>query len=87
MQKINLLPKMRRLSASISRTTALLIIVVLQTVRPLLGPDTCRFSLTCTKYAVKQLREKPLLIALPLILKRLWACRPFAPISLDFLES
>ncbi|MDR2200597.1 MAG: membrane protein insertion efficiency factor YidD [Puniceicoccales bacterium] len=44
----------------------------------LLGPHChCRFSPTCSQFAIRTLRTKPLWKALKLILLRLSRCHPF----------
>jgi len=45
--------------------------------RPLLGPATCKFHITCTPYAIDQLETQPLHKALWNIIKRLLMCSPF----------
>lgn len=54
-----------------------LLIFLLQGLRPLLGPSACRYSVGCTQYAVDQLREQNLFVAIWLVSKRLIACNPF----------
>ncbi|MBT3827900.1 membrane protein insertion efficiency factor YidD [bacterium] len=59
-----------------------LVVKVAQTliegIRPLLGPPgTCKFMLSCSEYAIIQLREKSIIPALWAITKRLLACNPF----------
>lgn len=54
-----------------------LLIVIISLIRPLLGPATCRFPDGCTRYAIRELQEKPLFIALWSITKRLLLCSPF----------
>jgi len=48
------------------------------TIRPLLGPANCRFEETCGKFAIRQLKTKPLHRALWNTIKRLVSCaNPF----------
>jgi putative component of membrane protein insertase Oxa1/YidC/SpoIIIJ protein YidD len=54
-----------------------LLIAMLTVLRPLLGPSACKFTIGCTQYAVMQLQEKNIFVALWLIAKRLLACNPF----------
>lgn len=55
-----------------------LLIYLILGLRPLLGPPArCKFTVTCTQYAVLQLKEKPLFPAIWAIIKRLLACNPF----------
>jgi len=47
--------------------------------RPMLGPPArCRFTVSCTEFALLQLRERSLGRALWAIIKRLLSCHPFA---------
>lgn len=43
--------------------------------RPHLGP-ACRYTPSCSEYAVQALRSLPLRKALPLVVKRIGNCRP-----------
>lgn len=52
-------------------------IFLIQGLRPLLGPATCKYELTCGKFAVYQLQTFPIHIALWAILKRIASCNPF----------
>ncbi|NBP01044.1 MAG: membrane protein insertion efficiency factor YidD [Proteobacteria bacterium] len=47
------------------------------TFRPLLGPATCRYSFTCTNFALELLSKEPFYKAIPLIVSRLLSCNPF----------
>lgn len=47
--------------------------------RPLLGPATCRFHISCTQFAITKLKEETLLKALWHIIKRLACCHPLYP--------
>jgi putative component of membrane protein insertase Oxa1/YidC/SpoIIIJ protein YidD len=53
------------------------IIFFMTGLRPLLGPAACRFPLSCTHFAVEQLKKKSLVAALWAIIKRIAACQPF----------
>ena len=50
---------------------------MLRGLRPLLGPEGCKFEVTCGNYAVGQLQNQTLLIALKNIITRLAQCIPF----------
>jgi putative component of membrane protein insertase Oxa1/YidC/SpoIIIJ protein YidD len=52
-------------------------IFILRGTRPLLGPARCKFTVTCTEYAIIQLQEKSLLVAIGEIVRRLFSCNPF----------
>ncbi len=52
------------------------LIFFIQGLRPLLGPSSCKFEVTCGNFAVQQLQEKPLFIAVWAITKQLLACNP-----------
>ncbi|TET05816.1 membrane protein insertion efficiency factor YidD [Candidatus Dependentiae bacterium] len=54
-----------------------LLIYLILVLRPLLGPACCKFTISCTQYAILQLKEKSFLPALWTILKRLLSCNPF----------
>ena len=43
----------------------------------------CRFEPSCTCYAKQALDAHPSWIALALVAKRLWRCRPFGPSGYD----
>lgn len=45
--------------------------------RPLFGPAHCRFSVSCTEFAILKLKEEPLGRAIWQIFKRLSRCQPF----------
>ena len=62
----------------ISRTIAYTLIFAINFIRPLLGPgNICPFTIGCTQYALLQLQEQPLLVALKNIIHRLLNCHPF----------
>ena len=47
-------------------------------IRPILGPpNCCKYIVTCTEYAEIQLKSKPFLQAIWLIIKRVFTCFPF----------
>ena len=54
-----------------------ILITILIGLRPLLGPACCKFSVSCTDFAVLKLKEGPLFHALWEIIKRLSRCQPF----------
>jgi putative component of membrane protein insertase Oxa1/YidC/SpoIIIJ protein YidD len=45
--------------------------------RPLFGPACCKFSVSCTEFAILKLKEESLGQALWQITKRLASCHPF----------
>ncbi len=49
---------------------------VLRGTRPLLGNTHCRYPLSCTHYALLQLKDQPLITALLRIIKRVLLCNP-----------
>jgi putative membrane protein insertion efficiency factor len=49
---------------------------------PFLG-KSCRFSPSCSNYALEALEKKPLKKALALILKRFFKCHPLNPGGID----
>lgn len=58
-----------------------LILLVIYYLRPLLGSGVCRFPISCSQYAFKQLEQQSLIKALWRITKRLILCTPFIPIN------
>ncbi len=54
------------------------LIFLIKGIRPLLGsPGCCRYTVTCTDFAVQQLQEQPLHKAIWRISKRVLSCNPF----------
>jgi len=54
---------------------------LIQLLRPFLGPDKiCPFTIGCTQYAIMQLEQTPLRLAVPRICKRLILCNPITNI-------
>ncbi|MDZ4154482.1 ribonuclease P protein component [Methylicorpusculum sp.] len=70
-------PKNRPVVKRGNSIIARLLIFLIQGIRPLLGPACCRYQVTCTQFAIQQLQEEPLLIALWRIIKRVFSCNPF----------
>jgi len=58
-------------------TTPLLVLIKIyqRLISPLL-PDTCRFSPTCSNYAIQSLKKHSLLKALYFIFNRVFRCNP-----------
>ncbi len=54
-----------------------ILIFLITGLRPLLGIAHCRYAVSCTKYAVWQLEEQGLFVALWEICKRVVSCNPF----------
>jgi hypothetical protein len=54
-----------------------LLIGCISAIRPLLGPASCRYSITCTPFAIETLKKEPLIKAIPIIFKRVISCHPF----------
>ena len=63
--------------AQINQKIAKLLIFLLYGIRPLLGPATCKYPISCTDFAVQQLQEKPLAYACIAIIKRIVSCIKF----------
>jgi putative component of membrane protein insertase Oxa1/YidC/SpoIIIJ protein YidD len=61
---------------AINATLSFITIGLIRGLRPLLGPAVCRFTITCTNYAVLQLQQKPFFPACYLIIERLLLCNP-----------
>ncbi|MDP3788516.1 MAG: membrane protein insertion efficiency factor YidD [Candidatus Chromulinivorax sp.] len=61
----------------ISKIIALILIMLINLIRPMLGPmNICPFTVGCTQYALQQLQEQSLLTALKNIVQRLIQCHP-----------
>jgi len=64
-------------AAWLSKQLSSLLIILLIGLRPLLGPAHCKFTVSCTEFAIIKLKEGPLFHALWEIFKRLLRCSPF----------
>jgi putative component of membrane protein insertase Oxa1/YidC/SpoIIIJ protein YidD len=53
-----------------------IVIFLITGLRPLFGIAHCRYQVSCTKFAVWQLEEKPLMQAIWEIVKRVISCNP-----------
>jgi len=62
-------------------------VLALYLFRPLnhfiLGPSCCKFAISCTDYAIKELKERSLFSALWSICKRILSCNPFSSAYAD----
>jgi putative component of membrane protein insertase Oxa1/YidC/SpoIIIJ protein YidD len=67
----------KKLTTRLSKGIRSLLIIMLIGLRPLLGPAHCKFSVSCTEFAVIKLQEGPLFHALWEIFKRILRCNPF----------
>jgi putative component of membrane protein insertase Oxa1/YidC/SpoIIIJ protein YidD len=74
---MNLKALLNSIKTWVSRLLANLLITLIVGLRPLLGPACCKFSVSCTDFAVLKLKEGPLLHAIWEIAKRLARCQPF----------
>lgn len=55
-----------------------IIIFIISTIRPVLGPKgCCKYLTTCTEFADIQFKTQPFHLAVWLIFKRVLACNPF----------
>ena len=54
-----------------------------RTIRPVLGPGTCRFQPTCSEYTFHALDKHGILKGTRLAASRLSRCRPFSPGGYD----
>lgn len=60
-----------------------LLVVAIFGLRPWLGPAACRFPVSCTSYAIEQLKaDQSFIIACFNIISRLLSCNPLADILL-----
>ncbi|OGB84176.1 hypothetical protein A3F66_04505 [candidate division TM6 bacterium RIFCSPHIGHO2_12_FULL_32_22] len=66
-----------KLLTTLRKTPNNILYVLIYGLRPLLGPDAkCKFTISCTPYALMVLKEESLFKAVKLIVKRLIACNP-----------
>jgi putative membrane protein insertion efficiency factor len=65
------------------RRILLALLSILRPIRAALLPPSCRFTPTCSAYAVDALQTYPTMRALRLILSRLLRCHPFHPGGID----
>ncbi|MBV8661077.1 MAG: membrane protein insertion efficiency factor YidD [Candidatus Dependentiae bacterium] len=69
---------LKKLSHFASKLIALFLVMMIWLIRPMLGPmNICPYSIGCTQFALQQLQEQPLLLALKNICGRLIQCHPF----------
>jgi len=54
-----------------------LLIFIITGLRPLFGFAQCRYTVTCTQFALMQLKEKKMIPAIWAIIKRILSCNPF----------
>jgi putative component of membrane protein insertase Oxa1/YidC/SpoIIIJ protein YidD len=54
-----------------------IVIFLIIGLRPLFGQAHCKYAVSCTKFAIWQLQEYPLLPAVWRIIKRVFSCNPF----------
>ncbi|MGE0763231.1 MAG: membrane protein insertion efficiency factor YidD [Bdellovibrionales bacterium] len=79
--------KSHKIFAAIIRTLALSLIYFYQSfLRGFLG-GTCRFSPTCSQYAVEAYQTHPPLKATSLAIKRICRCHPLGPFGWDPVPS
>jgi len=68
----------KKIVFGLSSIIAFILIMLINLIRPMLGPmNICPFSIGCTQYALLQLQEQSLFIALKNIMQRLMQCHPF----------
>jgi len=54
-------------------------IFCIRTIRPALGPSSCRFCVSCTDYAIERFQVEPFYKAFPKSALRVLLCMPFTP--------
>lgn len=70
--------KLRNLLGYISKAPGQMFIFIIIGLRPLLGPSgCCKYDISCGNYAVLQLQDQNIVIALFNIIKRVISCNPF----------
>ena len=52
-------------------------------ISPLKSTPTCRFTPTCSEYALEAIKERGALVGLFLALRRILRCNPFGPVGYD----
>ncbi len=58
-----------------------IIFFIMDSIRPFVGPpETCIYPVSCTEYTKAILQQKPLYIAIPLVIVRLLSCNPLTVI-------
>jgi putative component of membrane protein insertase Oxa1/YidC/SpoIIIJ protein YidD len=77
MPKINVLSILKMEISRTSKIFRTIAISLLLGLRPLLGPACCKFSVSCTDFAVLKLKEGPFFHALWEIIKRISRCQSF----------
>ncbi|MBD3273653.1 membrane protein insertion efficiency factor YidD [Candidatus Dependentiae bacterium] len=61
----------------IKKTFLKFIFFLMDLIRPFIGPpETCIYPVSCTEYTKSILKNKPLYVAIPLIIFRLLSCNP-----------
>lgn len=69
---------MKKILSLLSWPIKKILLFLIVTIRPLLGPANCRFPISCGNYGIDQLKTQPLHRALFNIIKRLLSCaNPF----------
>lgn len=58
------------------RLVSSFVIFLIRGLRPLLGPATCKYQVTCGTFAIAQLQELPIHIAIWSVVKRILSCNP-----------
>lgn len=53
------------------------LIFLIKTIRPLLGPASCKFPISCTEFAITALSSLPFHKAVYATVKRVFYCNPF----------
>lgn len=70
-----------KLLNNISPLIANILILLIQLIRPLFGPQKiCPFTIGCTEYAIMQLQTQPIYTAIANITIRLLRCNPISNI-------
>ena len=59
------------------------LIIIYQRIISPLTPSSCRFTPTCSNYALEAIRKKKLITAIKMILKRISKCHPWGGSGYD----
>jgi len=70
--------KPKKILQFLQKLFAHFLILCIRLIRPILGPmNICPYTIGCTQYAIMQLQQNSLLIALKNIWDRIIQCHPF----------
>lgn len=77
MKNLQILSTFKLVTTKVSTFFRHILIALIIGLRPILGPACCKFTVSCTEFAVLKLKEGPFFRALWEIVKRLARCQLF----------